>query len=930
MIQFKGLPIIRTKIMIPALRARMVHRPRLLAEIERGLTEEGFILVSAPAGYGKTTLVSEWAQQSQHPVAWLSLDEHDNELMAINRYLTTLAESRLPQLKIDADNLPPAGNPEEEFHNLLISIINGSSELSEPYTVVVDDYQVIQNPQIHAGLALLLDNKPPQMGLIVISRTDPPIPLARLRANHRILEINSRELEFSLAEAMEFLHNTMQCQLEDSRLHQIVQLTQGWVTGLQLIALAQHSADKSHPTGSVPQENQGLLQQYIIEEIIRKQPAEVQDFLRRTAVLDNLCAPLCDAVLDPTGQQKVSQSILDTLSRANLLITALDNEGKWFHYHPLLKEALQRLLSEQSPEETKALHLRASEWCDQNELYEEALNHTIAAGDYPRVVSLLEKYSLHVQKNGDILDLLRWVKKVPTEAINDSPLLFLIYAWGMILSFEMDSGEFWTERASNLLEERTNQEDRAYVQELRGVTYAAQSILAAVRGEGERSIELSRQALELLPEANSFAHCFVLLDQGVTYSLNSELTKAVEILQEAIRLSQTTGNWMVLMIARIFMGDVLINCGKLSQALNIFKQTLSAAAPGEGKSTGFEGMICIETGEIHLLRNELNEAAADLQRSISLEKSWLPMLYELDAHLKLTHLHFARRDFAAAAAEIKTARSLAEISQGSLDDLFIDIYEAKYALLRGDASLALQWLQKNALLHQSPVEFCANLPFSFGTVIQLLVVRCDVVLFRQQKEAELLQHARSVLDPLLERLQSSGYVDALIEADLLLAEIEQEEENNEACLMALQNALALAEPEQYRQNFLDEGLPMARLLTTLLAAMKHGKIAYSLTTRSFVTDLLFRLTGQQDEASAEAHPNTPSPDAYTAPIELLTPREMEVLRLAASGRTNQEIAAELSLSVNTVKRHLNNIFLKLGATTRTQAIALAHQQGWLH
>ncbi|NMC86608.1 MAG: AAA family ATPase, partial [Anaerolineaceae bacterium] len=244
MIQFKGLPIIRTKIMIPALRARMVHRPRLLMEIERGLADEGFILVSAPAGYGKTTLVSEWAQQSQHPVAWLSLDEHDNELMAINRYLTTLAESRLPQLKIDADNLPPAGNPEEEFHNLLISIINGSSELSEPYTVVVDDYQVIQNPQIHAGLALLLDNKPPQMGLIVISRTDPPIPLARLRANHRILEINSRELEFSLAEAMEFLHNTMQCQLEDSRLHQIVQLTQGWVTGLQLIALAQHSADK--------------------------------------------------------------------------------------------------------------------------------------------------------------------------------------------------------------------------------------------------------------------------------------------------------------------------------------------------------------------------------------------------------------------------------------------------------------------------------------------------------------------------------------------------------------------------------------------------------------------------------------------------------------------------------------------------------------
>jgi LuxR family maltose regulon positive regulatory protein len=923
MIKTQGLPIIRTKIMIPALRRRIVHRLQLIDRIEKGL-EQGFVLVSAPPGFGKTTLVADWANGKSKQVIWLSLDPSDNDLNVINRYLTALLENRFPSIQPLLADYIPDGNPEHVFNALLITLINACSDPENEIFIVLDDYHLIQNKQMHDSLSFVLEHMPPYLHLILITRKDPPIPLARLRANNQICELHAQDLIFSRLEAVEFLTQTMQLRLNDLQVGQLLRRTEGWITGLQLAALSQNSSEpeKTEISGEI---NQDLLQNYIIEEVFNRQTPEVKDFLLRTSVLENLSAPLCGALLE--GNENPRQ-ILDYLDHSNLFITSLDNEGKWYRYHPLFAETLRRLMNEQHPELIGSLHARAAEWCDQNGLYEEALIHSIASEENDRILALLQKYALLTIQKGDVLDLLRWIKKVPTGLIESSPLLCMVYSWELILSLEQEASLQWVEKADLLMKESNfTGLDKDYETEIRGCILALRSILAASSGNGELSIELSRQALDLLPPENSFAHSFALLDKGMTLSLTGNLSEAVQALQEAIRVSQSAGNWMVMMIARSDLGDTLINRGDLSLALTSFKRSLDFAVQPKGLGYGFEGLLYIEIGEIYLMRNQINEAYESLRKGIALSKSWLPMLYELDAHLHLAHLLQCQGNFQSANEEFQIARMIADKSESNLDDTMIELQEIHYAIQRGELDPALAWAQKNHLLDQSISVYTRNLPYSIAASVYLLLARLLMHLGIREKNPDYFIRSITLLHELLPRFEEMEYGQSIIETWLLLALLYQETGDTNQMISAVQRALALAEPEKIRQIFLDEGLSCSRLLTRYLAYQKKNKLTASLPTREFVTDLLFRLTGNEVSEDTDRNDEQIS---TAASYELLTPREIDVLKLAASGRSNQEIALELHLSINTVKRHLNNIFMKLGASTRTQAIALAHQQGLLH
>ena len=916
----EGLPIIRTKIMIPAMRTHMVHRLHLINSIEKGLTQ-GLVLISAPPGYGKTTLAADWARQSRFPVAWLSLDAQDNDLEVMNRYLSTFLETYFPSQQQLLTEFSSLGNPEHEYRTLLIAILNACTEMDSDFTLILDDYHVIQNPQIHEGLLFLLEHMPPHLRLMLITRVDPPFPMARLRANNHVCELHAADLVFSLKEAAEFLTQTMQLRINETQIGQFLHRTEGWVTGLQLAALSQN--DAANPTLQI---NQNLVQQYIIEEIYSRQPAEIQDFLLYTSMLGNLSAPLCDHLLE---NRVDSQKILQYLDRCNLLLLSLDNEGKWYRYHPLFRDALQRLLNERHPEAIAPLHIRASEWCDENGLYEEALSHALVVKDYPRTVDLLMKYALLTIQHGNILDLLRWIKKIPTELIESSPLLCLVYSWDLILSLDLENGKEWLNKASALLDGTIETDLEKRVEpDLRGGILAVRSILAAGSGDGELAISLSRQALDLLSKENSFSRSFALLDQGVALTLNGKLSEAVKVLQETIHMSQISGNWMVMMIARCNLGEVLISRGDLSKALTLFKQSLANANPPKSIGSGFEGLILIEIGEIYLMRNQLSEANDALSQGTALAKSWLPMLYELDAHLHMAHLQHCQGNFEAARNELSCAREIADLSESNLDDRIIDLVDCHDSLQRGEIKLALLWAQKNDLFDEEGLKQIRSLPFSIYASVCLVFSRLLLQLGIQDKNPQYFERAVEILKTSILQFQEMEYKDSLIEAWLLLALIYQENGDADGLLNAIQTALSLAEPEGFRQVFLDEGIAISRLLTRYLAFQKKNKLNNTLPTRNFVTDLLFRLTGK--ESSEEQTREETHPLADSAPIELLTPRELEVLKLAAEGRSNQEIALEFHLSINTVKRHLNNIFLKLGAANRTQAIALAHQQGWLH
>lgn len=916
LVKSKGLPVIRTKMMIPAMRARMVHRQRLIDRIEQGLPQ-GLVLVSAPAGYGKTTLVAEWARQSQKPVGWISLDPQDNDLQVFNRYLTSFVEVFFPNLPLSG--MPLTGDSEGEFQALLVEIINACSELDQEFTMVLDDYHVIQNSQIHDGLLFTLEHLPQQLHFIVITRSDPPFPLARLRANGHVCEVKAADLSFSPAEASEFLTQTMQLHIDEAQTRQLNHEAEGWIAGLQMAALAHREALGRSPTA----DNQSLIQQYLIEEVFAHQPPELQEFLLRTSILNNLSGPLCNYLLGDQPGKPSGNQLLQKVNRSNLFITALDNEGKWFRFHPLFAEALRNLLAEKYPAEIPALHVRISKWCDHNDMSIEALQHALAGKDYQLTLSLLEKYSLQAMTQGNILDLLQWIEKVPIELIENSPLLCLIYSWGLVLSFDLDSSAKWVEKASRLLAEDKVQVKTDLSQQLRGGILAVQSILAAAHGEGERAIELSKQALELLPEENSFAHCFALLDQGVTYSLNGELSRAASLLEETISVSRSTGNWMVMMIARSNLGDLLISRGELNQALTLYRQSLAFAAPANGANSGFEGLFYIEIGEVYLLRNQLTEAEEALHSGLKLSSSWLPRLYELDATLQLARLQHSRGNYADSVATLQRAHALADVSEDSLDNLLVEIQTAKLALLRGETQPALVWASQNHLMEDAPPDWLTKVPFSFDISIHLLLARLFLRLASTEKNPQSVQRCRSLLAELLPRLYATEDVLSQIEANLLLALALQSVDETDDALAALEKALALAEPEGIRQVFVDEGLPLSRLLTRYLAYLKRRKESPIMPTRAFVTDLLFRISTPA-ETSAAITAVEPAPQ-----VDLLTLRELEVLGQVAQGRTNQEIAAGLHLSVNTVKRHLNNIFLKLGATTRIQAIAVARQHGWL-
>jgi LuxR family maltose regulon positive regulatory protein len=332
-------------------------------------------------------------------------------------------------------------------------------------------------------------------------------------------------------------------------------------------------------------------------------------------------------------------------------------------------------------------------------------------------------------------------------------------------------------------------------------------------------------------------------------------------------------------------------------------------------------------GEIYLMRNQMNEAYESLRKGITLSKTWLPMLYELDAHLHLAHLLQCQGDFKAANEEFQIARMIADKSESNLDDTMIELQEIHYSIQRGDLDLALAWAQKNHLLEQNISDYTSSLPYSIAASVYLLLSRLLLHLGIREKDPDYFTRSISLIKELLSHFEEMEYGLSIIEAWLLLALLYQETGEMDLMIPAIQKALALAEPEKIRQIFLDEGLASSRLLTHFLAYQKKNKLTASLPTRDFVTDLLFRLTGNKVSEDTDRNDDQIS---TAASYELLTPREIDVLKLAASGRSNQEIALELHLSINTVKRHLNNIFMKLGASTRTQAIALAHQQGLFH
>ncbi|NLI08112.1 MAG: tetratricopeptide repeat protein [Thermotogaceae bacterium] len=923
------IPLLQIKMVTPVIKSKLVHRSHLINKIEKGI-EHGFVLVSSPPGYGKTTLVADWAHHSKTPVAWLSLDAYDNDLLIFNRYIKQLLDKTFFSFNPSQFNLLVESNSIDDYPTLLATFINSFSESTTDYTLVLDDYHLIKNQKIHESIIYLLDHFPAHLRLIIITRSDPPFSLARLRANHRITELHAAELAFSLQETNQFLNQIRQLSLPDQTVAQFYEKTEGWVTGLQLASLTNIDAKLMEKHDLTISYNTNLTMEYIVEEVVKQQPIKIQKFLLRTSVLTNLYGPLCDYILEPFEPASNSRELLNELFHSNLFLNTLDPEENWYRYHPLFVTALRQILEENYREEITILYSRAISWCEQHDLYDAALTYAETIGDKSRMVELLEKYSFEAIKQNRIMDVIGQVNRTDQELIASSPVLSLVYSWRYLLSFDIDTGEIWLDKASKLME--TLDPDsrlKPFENEIWGLLAAGKSIIAATQYDMNKALELSRQTLRLLPEENDFAHSFALLNQGIMLSINGKLIKAIRVLRETINNGEISGNWFAMMIARINLGEILIDNGQLDQAMILFQQSIKFSSTTPGKYSTFESFYLKEISDIYLAKNQLDEAQQYLQKSVEKSGNTLPTFTEFDTHIRMAHLFHCQGNFLQSKSELTLARQLSITSQARLDDMILDLYEVKWALQRGQISSAQKLMQKLGLDEKTSLRELRSIPFTMADNALIIIARSLLTQGRLQNDPEKLNLAIEKLNELVPLLIDAGMVEHLIEVYILLSLAYHELNKNDEMLTMVHTALKTAEPEEFRQLFLDEGIPMSQILIHYLAALKQKKFRDNLPSKSFVTDLLFRLTNREIDLKEDEKEFEPGPEDDVLIVELLTARENEILQLVGKGCSNQEIALELHISVNTVKRHLNNAFMKLGASTRTQAIRVAHQQGFI-
>ncbi len=920
------LPLLHIKMMVPVISKDLVHRDHLINKIEKGI-EQGFILVSSPPGYGKTTLVADWAKHNKAPIAWLSLNTYDNDLFLFTRYLNQTLEKTLsaanPQF-----SLAFKGNLKDDYHRLLTTYINSFSESTTDSTLVLDDYHVIKNQQIHEGLIYLLEHFPAHLRLVIITRSDPPFPLARLRANQRITELRAADLAFSLQETNQFLNQIRRLSLPDQTVAQFYEKTEGWITGLQLASLTNIDAKLMEKQDLTISYNAHLTFEYIIEEVIKLQPLKTQKFLLRTAILNNLNGPLCDYILEPFEPTSNSHELLKELLHSNLFLSTIDPEEDWYRYHPLFVTALRQILTENYPEEIPILYSRAISWCDQHGLYDAALSYAEIIDDKSRMVELLEKYSFEAIKQSRVMDILSEINRIEQELLASSPVLSLVYSWRFLLSLDFDTGEIWLDKASKLMETLDPDSRLKPVEnEIWGLIAAGKSIIAAAKFDMNKALELSRQTLRLLSDENDFAHSFALLNQGITLSINGKLTKAIHVLRETIITGEKSGNWFAMMIARINLGELLIANGQLDEAMILFEQSLKILSTTPGKNSTLESLFSKEISDIYLAKNQLDEAQQYLQKSIEVSSNSLPSFNEFDTHIRMAHLFHCQGNFLQSKSELTLARQLSITSQARLDDMILDLNEVKWALQRGQISSAQKLMLKLGLDEKTSLRELRSLPFTMADNALIIIARSLLVQGRLQNDPEKLNLATIKLNALIPLLVDAGMVGHLIEVYILLSLAYHELDKNDEMLTSLYVALKTAEPEEFRQLFLDEGIPMSQILIHYLAALKQKKFRDYLPSKNFVTDLLFRLTNRDFDLKQKEKEPVSVTEEDALMVELLTARENEVLQLVGKGCTNHEIALELHISVNTVKRHLNNAFMKLGVSTRIQAVRVAHRHG---
>ena len=893
--------LLRTKLYLPPGRPQLVERPRLTARLNEGLTRP-LVLLSAPAGFGKTTLLSEWVMRAGLPVAWLVLDADDNDPVRFWSYV--IAALQQIHAGIGSSSLQLLQSPRATtMQSMLRALVNEIDALPDDRAVesipndiegprahfifVLDDYHVIETPAIHQHLSFLLEHLPPHMHLVISSRADPPLPLARLRARDQLLELHEVDLRFTIAETALFLNETMGLPLSPEQIAALETRTEGWIAGLQLAALSLRGREDLSGFVQAFTGSNRFVFDYLTDEVLARQPENIQSFLRQTSVLERLNASLCNALTVRAD----SQFILEELERNNLFLLALDDERCWYRYHHLFADVLRHRLTRESPTISDELNLRASAWFENEGLITESVNYALAAHNWERAAPLMEMAGESLRKGGGVATLTNWIRALPSSVRRAHPALCLAYARALFDVARFANAETFILEAEQWLEDHAQVHDTR-VDSLRGKTLALRAQLANTRGEFSQAIELSHRAGQLLAHDDVAWRSWVALNLAGAFRFTSKWAEANEAYGEAATLSESAGDYVNALMALSLRGEVLQAEGRLHQAVKQYEQVLELARTWRFEESPVTGYALVGLGRVFTEWDDLDPAERYTQVGLKRGEQGGLMDVLLRAYLALARIRQAQNDTDAALAALDAADAAADIIGVVEAKVWINALRTQSWLARGergDIDAAIGW----ASHFEGPIND-AVYPGVPHALAQLWLAQQE-----PDKALPLLDHA-------LQSAQAVGRQGNTVPLLALKAVVQHAQGDPGQALATLGQALELAEPEGYVRAFVDERAPMARLLRRIL-------------TRSPASQYVRRLLEALGE-SVKIEPQITS-----KLIEPLSQRELEVLRLIVDGATNREIADDLVITVNTVKRHVSTIFRKLEVSNRTQAIGRARQ-----
>jgi LuxR family maltose regulon positive regulatory protein len=906
-------PLLATKLFIPTPRPQLVPRLRLLDRVQAAVRGK-LTLVAAPAGFGKTTLVSAWRASpsgSAMPLAWVSVDAEDNDTTRFWTYVIAAVETLYPAMDTTAGALLRSPQP-PPLDAIVTSLINAISPMAVDAALVLDDYHLIITPAIHASVAFLLDHLPPHLHLIMLTRADPPLPLTRLRTRGELTELRAADLRFTADEAVIFLTDVMALPLTSAEVAVLETRTEGWIAGLQLAALAMQNRTDHAGFVAAFSGNNRFVVDYLVEEVLARLPAHLQTFLLQTSILDQLCGPLCDALLlggergSEHGRQAYSQLLLEEIERVNLFLVSLDDERHWYRYHHLFAEVLRaRLDTGATASETATLYSRASVWHEQAGLIGEAVRYAFLAQDVERAAVLIEQYGMAIILSTSDVSLVRaWVEQLPRSLIPARPRLVVITGSILGVMRHFDAVERLLADAAPALSAADLSPN------MLGEVAALRSTIARFQSDTTGTHALAQQALTQLDRDNHGFRALATLNMGIAFMECGELTAARAALAEAVALGELGGLWLAL-AALEELKSLQLRQGLLREMLRTSEQAIELSTRLAGRRIPATGMGYVGSAEVYYEWNDLAGATHAAREGVELLRGSSERLLLVRGYRVLAQVYQAQGDRAGALESID--RGEAWLAQTGITVpkylALLAAYRTRLWVQQGDLAAAAGWAQTCVFAGDSEE----------GYVQQLTLARLRLAQSQNDPGGLFLGEAGSLLAQLLSAVETRGWTRYLIEGLVLQALVCQAQANRTSALTALQRALTLAEPEGYVRIFVDEGAPMAALLR---AAHQHG-IALASVARllaAFGKDGDGRM---KDEAtSAPLHPSASIPQPL---LEPLSDRELEVLRLIADGHSNQAIADRLVVAVSTVKKHINNIYGKLDVQSRTQVLLRARE-----